>query len=97
MKKIIQELGIRPRRFSGTLEGIRNLVESSELPMNFADPDHIVLFCNRAMASLAGSVESEIIGRKALDLARLFKDRVPKRYRREYWDRQVKMHELSIT
>jgi len=86
-----------PGQSGYALEGIRYLVESSELPMHFADRDHVVLFCNAALASLAGSITTSIIGLGVLDLAMLFKDRVPEVYRQRYIDRQVEMSKLSLT
>jgi len=47
--------------------------------------------------SLAGSVSTSIIGLGVLDLAMLFKDRVPERFRQVYIDRQVQMSQLSVT
>ena len=78
------------------LEGIRYFVESSELPMHFANRDHVVCFCSDTMATLANVGKELIVGRTALDLAKRFEDRVPEPYRKGFIARQEEMQRLSI-
>ena len=62
-------------------QGLVKLIDSSNLPMYFTDPNLVVQHCNDHLATLVDSTPRAVIGHHVIELIKRFARRVPERRR----------------